>query len=529
SDVGGGAVAGVEVSVDGGTTWHPAHGSSTWSYDWTPGSLGNAVIRTRGIDDSGNLEAAGPGIIVNVVQGDCPCTSLWKPSAVPPIPDFGDGTALELGVKFKSDIDGFITGIRYYKSVSNSGTHVGNLWKTDGTQLATATFSGESQSGWQQVLFATPVAITANTIYVASYHTNVGHYAATPGYFNTASVDSPPLHALPTNSVGGNGVFSVGDSAFPANTFNGANYWVDVVFATSTVDSTPPVLTNLRAKTIDSSKVQVSWSTDEASTSKLEYSTDFSFPAAGTVVINETMFATSHTVTVPNLTPNTTYYYRVTATDATGNSAMSASPSFTVPGPTLRDTAIADFEAGTHQNTYSSMTFDGEAILSPAAGSEFSGPGLSPGWIAVPWGPGGFSLIDSGVLIVDGARVATCALVNGQCQPEDTSTTQSATFTAPRTLEFSARFSGDQFQHAGLGVTFSTGQEPWAIFSTLNGGALFARTNTGIAGSIDTLIGAGLLGQFHRYRIDWTPTAVNYFVDGVPVASHPLAVAGPMR
>ena len=28
----GGAVAGVEVSTDGGTTWHPATGTSSWSY-----------------------------------------------------------------------------------------------------------------------------------------------------------------------------------------------------------------------------------------------------------------------------------------------------------------------------------------------------------------------------------------------------------------------------------------------------------------------------------------------------------------
>ena len=36
TDTGGGVVAGVEVSVDGGATWHPAIGRATWSYLWTP-------------------------------------------------------------------------------------------------------------------------------------------------------------------------------------------------------------------------------------------------------------------------------------------------------------------------------------------------------------------------------------------------------------------------------------------------------------------------------------------------------------
>ena len=100
------------------------------------------------------------------------------------------------------------------------------------------------------MLFASPVAITANTTYVASYHTNVGGYAIDGGYFATAGVDSPPLHALPARSSGGNGVFAYGATQFPTQTFNATNYWVDVVFAPSLDDSTPPVISSIKA-TID--------------------------------------------------------------------------------------------------------------------------------------------------------------------------------------------------------------------------------------------------------------------------------------
>ena len=50
--------------------------------------------------------------------------------------------------------------------------------------LATATFTNETASGWQQVNFSTPITIAAGTTYVASYHTNVGRYAATTGFFS---------------------------------------------------------------------------------------------------------------------------------------------------------------------------------------------------------------------------------------------------------------------------------------------------------------------------------------------------------
>ena len=121
---------------------------------------------------------------------------------------------------------------RFYKGgTANSGTHIGNLWTTNGTNLASATFTGETDSGWQEVDFATPVPITANTIYVASYFAPMGMYSVDGEYFVSSGVDSPPLHALANGVDGGNGVFGYSPSStFPTNTYNSANYWVDVVF-----------------------------------------------------------------------------------------------------------------------------------------------------------------------------------------------------------------------------------------------------------------------------------------------------------
>ena len=157
--------------------------------------------------------------------------TIWSSSATPTTPDSGPDSAVTLGVKFSSNISGMITGIRFYKGSGNTGTHVGSLWSSTGTLLDTATFTNETASGWQQVNFSSPVAITAGTTYVASYHTNVGHYADDQNYFATSGVVNAPLQALADGVSGSDGVYDYGStSAFPANGYKASNYWVDVVF-----------------------------------------------------------------------------------------------------------------------------------------------------------------------------------------------------------------------------------------------------------------------------------------------------------
>ena len=68
-DSGGGVVAGVEVSVDGGTTWHPAVGQETWQYQWrvAPRADGRgATILSRAVDDSGNVEQPGKPVTLQL-------------------------------------------------------------------------------------------------------------------------------------------------------------------------------------------------------------------------------------------------------------------------------------------------------------------------------------------------------------------------------------------------------------------------------------------------------------------------------
>jgi len=237
NDSGGGVVAGVEFSSDGGTTWHPAAGRSSWSYSWTPSVVNSTTtLMSRAVDDSANLETPYGGATVNVQPQVCPC-SIWSGSSTPANPDGNDPTPIEVGVKFRADADGSILGVRFYKSTANTGTHIGHIWTSSGTLLGTATFSSESSSGWQQVNFSSPISVQANTTYVISYYTPTGHYAADPYFFAQSGVNNAPLHALASGVDGQNGVFLYPPTGvqggFPSSSNLSANYWVDVVYTSS--------------------------------------------------------------------------------------------------------------------------------------------------------------------------------------------------------------------------------------------------------------------------------------------------------
>ena len=104
-----------------------------------------------------------------------------------------------------------------------------------GTSLATVTFTGETATGWQQATFATPVAITANTTYVASYYAPNGRYAADDGLLRDGRASTTrrctrcaTASTAPTASTG-----TAPAAASRPTRYQSTNYWVDVVFNTS--------------------------------------------------------------------------------------------------------------------------------------------------------------------------------------------------------------------------------------------------------------------------------------------------------
>jgi predicted RNA-binding protein with TRAM domain len=258
----------------------------------------------------------------------CPCDLFG--SQTPATVDSSDGGAVNLGMAFSTDTNGFITGLRFYKASANTGTHVGDLWNDSGTLLAQATFTNETASGWQQVSFSSPVAVTAGTTDVVSYLAPNGHYSLTGGGFSTM-VSTPPLYGLATGSApNGNGVFAYGSSpAFPTSTFNADNYFVDPVFITS---SAPDAPTGVTAITAGDGQATVNFAAPDADggaaiTSYTVTAADSTTPANG----GETATGSGSPVTVSGLTNGDTYTFTVTATNDKGTGPASAVSTPVVP------------------------------------------------------------------------------------------------------------------------------------------------------------------------------------------------------
>ncbi len=252
SDVDG-VVAGVEISFDGGVSWALASGTNNWSFSWVPTSTGAATIHCRAYDDNGNMETTGTAPAANAinititapVSLPCPC-SVFQPTATPALLNNNDGQAIEVGMKFKSSQDGYITGVRFYKATGDNGTHIGHLWSSGGTLLASVTFTGETASGWQQMSFPTPVAIEEDDTYIISYHSSANFYTATYNYFSNAVINGD-LRALADGEDGPNGVYIYSAvPAFPSSTYQQSNYWVDVVYETTIgPDVTAPTVSSV--------------------------------------------------------------------------------------------------------------------------------------------------------------------------------------------------------------------------------------------------------------------------------------------
>ncbi len=161
-----------------------------------------------------------------------PCTLFG--SSVPTTSDAGPDSPVKVATKFHVDTYGFATGVRFYKSAANTGTHVGQLWAyMDAGHrylLDSVTFTGETASGWQTAQFAKPIALKPNMSYLVSYTAPTGHFAFDNHYYDSVPTTSP----IQVESPGGLYTYTGGTPLTdpPIGPSTNANYYVDITFET---------------------------------------------------------------------------------------------------------------------------------------------------------------------------------------------------------------------------------------------------------------------------------------------------------
>ena len=230
----GGRVAGVEVSTDGGDTWHPATGHHQRGPTPTSSTgVGADAVQVRAIDDSANIGAAA----TRVVTVACPCSVFGST-----VPEDARGqrpvAPSSSACGSRPTGDGFVTGVRFYKGTGNTGTHVGSLWSATGSRLAHGDLHRTSpRPAGRPRPSSPPVAVTAGTTYVVSY---TAPERALRGPTRTPSAYEA-RRAAPLDVAGGFGAPPAGvygsPGAFPDQQLRNANYYVDAVFTTT--DTSP--------------------------------------------------------------------------------------------------------------------------------------------------------------------------------------------------------------------------------------------------------------------------------------------------
>jgi hypothetical protein len=187
-------------------------------------TAGSFTATVTVVDSQGGSATSSVTVVVNAVVASQTLLTTQQPA----IQNATDGTDVnyELGVRFKSDVDGKITAIRFWKASNETGVHTGHLWSASGTLLATVQFASETASGWQEQALDAPLSITANTEYLVSVNTGNTYYVD-----DTTGFESSVVNGHLSSVVGDNGRFgAVGQ--YPTQSWMSSNYFRDVRFVT---------------------------------------------------------------------------------------------------------------------------------------------------------------------------------------------------------------------------------------------------------------------------------------------------------
>lgn len=71
-----------------------------------------------------------------VMPAKAATSSIWPDPITPTYPYYNNPNPIEVGLKFRSDIDGYVTGVRYFKGPGSTGTRIGRLWSMAGEKIS---------------------------------------------------------------------------------------------------------------------------------------------------------------------------------------------------------------------------------------------------------------------------------------------------------------------------------------------------------------------------------------------------------
>jgi len=262
-------------------------------------------------------------------------------------------------------------------SASNTATSSDKTFATQSsstgiTELQSGVYQSASLSGQgDKKYYKIYLAESYDSLETITYDTTTGYdfdlYVKFGDLPTTSSYDGRGYTNSATETVTINNP-STGWYYVMVNSYSGSgSYKVKSTYSAPQGDTTPPVLSSIGASGITTSGATITWSTDEASSSVVEYGTTTGYGATAT----GSSSVTSHSVTLSSLAAGTTYHYRVKSTDDSSNTATSSDKTFTTTanpsGPTaltLDGSGVSDSLSATGQKEYYTVSVPtGKATL----------------------------------------------------------------------------------------------------------------------------------------------------------------------
>ncbi len=226
-----------------------------WCSSVAPGRAGSPVFPSPMKNQSSSRACSATRILFTVIGAfallhhatlaeEAGSFSFFK-DMTPEVPNHTDKTPYDLGTAFTTLEPGTITAIRHWKCPSETGEHTGRIYSKDGKELATVTFTNESESGWQEAVLSEPLAIEPDTVYWVSVNIN-RHFPATWGAFRAKSFEAGPLRTVPgkdvkypTSDRENNGAFAAPGKLLPVSWAENTNYFRDIVFVPAKTEAKP--------------------------------------------------------------------------------------------------------------------------------------------------------------------------------------------------------------------------------------------------------------------------------------------------
>lgn len=197
----------------------------------------------------------------------------------------------------------------------------------------------------------TPPVVDTTAPVISSINSSVTHQGAVVSWITNEPANSKVYYGtttpLNTNSaqVVTKSIFETGHSLSLTGLSSSTQYYFVIetkdkkgntatssqqTFTTSAApDTTAPQVTAISVTNIGTSTATITWTTNEASNSKVYYSLITPLNTGTAATKSDGGMVTSHSVTLTGLTPNAQHFFKVESKDASNNTTLSSETSFT--------------------------------------------------------------------------------------------------------------------------------------------------------------------------------------------------------